>query len=229
MHAHIITFFPSLHPGTLAVSIPGKALQNKIWSFSTYDIYNYALDKQKTIDDKPYGGGHGLILKPDVLSNAIEDIKLKCISDPLIILPSARGELFKQSHAKQFSKLTDIIFIASRFEGVDQRVIDYYNIQELSLGDFVIFAGDAAIQIILEATIRMIPGIMENPETIIEESFGEGAFENLLEYPQYTRPEIWKEIAVPSILTSGHHKNIENWRIEQATKLTLLKRPNLKN
>lgn len=218
----IFTIFPQAFPGVLGLSICGRALEEKKWSLKVIDIKNFAYDKHKTVDETPFGGGAGMLMKPDVLGNAIESELKTETEPPLIILTSARGECFNQNIANKLSLITQTIYIiCGRFEGVDQRFIDFYNITEINLGKFVLFGGEVAAMTMLEAIIRLLPNVLGNAETIKEESYSIGTeFENLMEYPQYTKPKIWNNIEVPKILFSGHHQNIKNWRLEKAEEIT---------
>ena len=219
----VFTLFPQIFPATLGVSVPARGLKNNLFKLEVIDINNFALDKHKTVDDYPFGGGAGMLMKPDVLSLAIESELAKEEVKPLIILTSARGFTFNQKIANDLSALNQrtIYIIAGRFEGVDERFIEYYNIVEITLGQFVLFGGEVAALAIMESVIRMIPAVLGNEETHLEESYALGTeFENLMEYPQYTKPKEWKGLEVPSVLTSGNHKKIKEWRLEKAKEIT---------
>ena len=218
----VFTIFPEAFPSVLGLSICGRALEEGKWNLKVIDIKNFAPDKHKTVDETPFGGGAGMLMKADVLSNAIEsELKLEA-ELPIMILTSARGICFNQKIANHLSIQTKTIyFICGRFEGVDQRFIDFYNIIEMNLGKFVLFGGEVAVMTMLEAVIRLLPEVLGNEETTKEESYAiDTEFEDLMEYPQYTKPREWKGLEVPSILLSGHHKNIYEWRLEEAKKIT---------
>ena len=222
LNIKVFTIFPEAFPGVLGLSICGRALEEGKWNLKVIDIKNFAPDKHKTVDDTPFGGGAGMLMKADVLSNAIES-ELKMEDEkPLIILTSARGVCFNQKIANGLSVIQKTIyFICGRFEGVDQRLIDFYNIIEVNLGKFVLFGGEVAVMTMLEAVVRLLPNVLGNIETTKEESYAVGTeFEDLMEYPQYTKPREWNGLKVPDVLFSGHHKNIYEWRLEEAKKIT---------
>ena len=222
----ILTMFPELFPGPLSSSITGNALKNKLWQFDAINIRQYANDKHRAVDDTPYGGGGGMIMKPDVLGKAIEENFLSNQNE--IIYLSPRGELFNQNLAQNFSKQKGINIICGRFEGIDERVINEYRIREVSIGDFVLSSGDIAAYPFLDACIRLLPGVLGNDVSLAQESFGEDQnYEMLLEYPHFTRPQNWKDRQVPEVLLSGNHQLIENWRLEQAKQKTKEVRPDL--
>ncbi len=227
LRVKILTLFPEIFPGPLGCSLAGLGLKNNIWSLEVINIRDFGLTKHKVVDDKPFGGGNGMVMRPDILSEAIEFAKSDMIS-PEIFYTSPRGEKFSQSHAKYVSMLSEIIILCGRFEGIDERVIEEYNAREISLGDFVLSGGEIAALAILDSAIRLIPGILANQDTLTEESFNN--FENigaLLEYPQYTRPAVWRDKTVPEVLLSGNHKQIKDWRLKRAKEITLKKRPDL--
>lgn len=224
--AIVLTLFPEMFPGTLGHSLAGKALQNGFWSLDVINIRDFAEDKHRTVDDTPYGGGAGMVLKPDVVHKAIEHAKAK-LPGAALFYTTPRGIPFTQQTAESIKK-QDVIILCGRFEGVDQRVIDYHNMQEISLGDFVLSGGEIAAQAMLDAAVRLLPGVVGNQETTGQESFACGSkYAGLLEYPQYTRPLSWNGHSVPDVLCSGNHKEIENWRLTQAQKITATRRPDL--
>lgn len=226
-HATILTLFPEMFPGPLGLSLAGKALRNNVWSLDTVDIRSFGLTKHKNVDDTAYGGGNGLIMKPDVLSAAIEHSFTKT-SARKIYYPSPRGKLYNQEIAHQALQEKNIIILCGRFEGIDERVIDEYNLQLISVGDFILSGGEIAAYTILDSIVRLVPGVLDNPETLKEESFEQICEEGkLLEYPLYTKPSIWRGKQVPEILMSGNHKEIAKWKKEQSLKLTRLHRPDL--
>ena len=219
-NATVLSLFPEMFPGTLAFSIAGKALVNNLWSLNTINIRDFSNDKNGKVDDVPFGGGHGMVLKPEVLDTA-----LKSVIDydgPRIYL-SPRGRKFDQSFAKDLSKEKGVVFICGRYEGVDERFLTHNDIQEVSVGDYVLSGGEIGAQLIMDATIRLLPNVIGNSQGLVEESF-EG---NLLEYPLYTQPRVWNGIEVPEVLLSGDHKKIEMWKIKMSEKITKLKRPDL--
>ena len=215
----ILTLFPELFPGPLSISVTGNALKNKLWQIDAIDIRGYAGDKHRTVDDVPYGGGSGMVMKPDILGSAIEENFLSNQNE--IIYLSPRGELFNQGLARSFSKKKGINIICGRFEGIDERVINEYRIREVSIGDFVLSSGDIAAYSFLDACVRLLPGALSSSISLAQESFGEDHnYKMLLEYPHFTRPQDWKGRQVPSVLLSGNHQLIENWRLEQAKQKT---------
>ena len=226
-HAEILTSFPEMFPGTLGISLSGAALNNKIWSYHATNIRDFGFTKHKNIDDEPFGGGNGMVIRPDVLGNAI-DAALGKTPDAKIYYMSPRGVVLKQHHLQQVVAQKSIIVICGRFEGIDERVIEEYNIQEVSIGDFILSGGELAAMVMLDACIRLIPGVLKNQDTLSEESFCKiSNGEVLLEYPLYTRPAIWRDREVPKILTSGNHQKIAKWRIERAKEITSQRRPDL--
>lgn len=224
----ILTLFPDLFPGPLATSITGLALEKKLWSFQAINIRNYAFDARGTVDDAPFGGGAGMVLKPDVVAEAIEKNTLE--SKPKIIYLSPRGKVLTQKIAREFAKENEIMILCGRYEGVDQRVLDEFEIEEISIGDYVLSGGEIAAYVFIDTILRNVDGVLGAEESLSEESFGSKEnpdFDNLLEYPHFTRPANWRGRAVPEILTSGHHKNISAWRKERAIELTKKIRPDL--
>ena len=224
-HVTVLTLFPEMFPGVLGFSLPHKARREGLWTLDIVNIRDFALDAHHHVDDTPFGGGVGMVLKPDILELALESVlkRFKTGTFPLIYALSPRGKVFNQSMASSFISSSNIIFICGRYEGIDQRFLDYYKIQELSIGDYVLFGGEVATHVILETCIRLIPGAIGKEDSLHEESFMEG----LLEYPHYTRPAIWKGISVPTVLTSGHHEEIRAWRKKQSEALTRERRPDL--
>ena len=218
--ARIFTLYPEVFPGPLNKGLYGKALSEKKWKLETINIRDYAIDKHKTVDDTPYGGGSGMLIKPDVLANSLDE---NINHDEKIIYLSPKGKLFNQEKAKLFSTEKSINLICGHFEGVDQRVIESRNIEEISIGDFVLSGGETAAFILLDAILRLIPGIIGNKESVNEESFENG----LLEYPQYTKPQIWEEKNVPNVLLSGDHAKIKDWRLSQSEAITRDRRPDM--
>ena len=218
--ARIFTLYPEFFPGPLGKGLYGKALAEKIWKLETVNIRDYTNDKHKTVDDTTYGGGSGMLIKPDVLANSL-DKNLK--SKEKIIYLSPKGKLFNQQLAKKLSKEKTVNLICGHFEGIDQRVIEARNIEEVSIGDFVLSGGESAAFVMLDAIIRLLPGVLCNEKSVEEESFENG----LLEYPQYTKPQIWEEKTVPDVLLSGDHAKIKDWRLSQSEAITRDRRPDL--
>ena len=218
--AQIFTLYPDYFPGPFNKGLYGKAMEKKIWDLKTVDIREYALDKHKTVDDTPYGGGSGMLLKPDVVAKSIDANTQK--GDKIYYL-SPRGKVLNQNIAREISKEKKVNLICGHFEGVDQRVLDNRAIDELSIGDFVLWGGETASYVFLDAILRLIPGVIGNEESKNEESFENG----LLEYPQYTKPQIWEEKSVPNVLLSGDHAKIKDWRLIQSKAITRDRRPDL--
>ena len=218
--ARIFTLYPEFFPGPLGKGLYGKALAEKIWKLETVNIRDYATDKHKTVDDTTYGGGSGMLIKPDVLANSLDK---NLNSKEKIIYLSPKGKLLNQKLAKELSKKGTVNLICGHFEGVDQRVIESRNIEEVSIGDFVLSGGESAAFVMLDAIIRLLPGVLGNETSVEEESFENG----LLEYPQYTKPQIWEEKTVPDVLLSGDHAKIKDWRLSQSEAITRHRRPDL--
>ena len=219
-NATVLSLFPEMFPGTLTFSIAGKALVNNLWSLNTINIRDFSNDKNGKVDDVPFGGGHGMVLKPEVLDRALKSVVDH--NGPRIYL-SPRGRKFDQGFAKDLSKEKGVVFICGRYEGVDERFLTHNDIQEVSVGDYVLSGGEIGAQLIMDATIRLLPNVIGNSQGLVEESF-EG---DLLEYPLYTQPRVWNGIEVPEVLLSGDHKKIEIWKIKMSEKITKLKRPDL--
>lgn len=220
---NILTLFPEMFPGPLGSSITGRALKEGIWSYNAVNIRDFATDKHKTVDDVPFGGGAGMVMKPDVLEAAL----LSLPQPGRKIYLSPRGKTLTQAMAQDLAQ-QPLTLLCGRYEGVDQRVLDAHDIEEISIGDYVLTGGELAAFILMDACIRLLPGAVGNEETPHDESFSDG----LLEYPHYTRPASWTDAAgkthdVPAILTSGHHANVKKWRQEQAEALTKKRRPDL--
>ena len=218
--ARIFTLYPEFFPGPLGKGLYGKALAANIWELETVNIRNYATDKHKTVDDTTYGGGSGMLIKPDVLANSLDK---NLNSKERIIYLSPKGKLFNQKLAKELSKERSINLICGHFEGVDQRVIESRNIEEVSIGDFILSGGESAAFVMLDSIIRLLPGVLGNEISVEDESFENG----LLEYPQYTKPQIWEEKTVPDVLLSGDHAKIKDWRLSQSEAITRDRRPDL--
>ena len=218
--ATVFTLYPDLFPGPFSEGLYGKALEKKIWNLQKVNLRDYAEDKHKTVDDTPYGGGSGMLIKPDVIGNALDKNTKK---GEKIIFLTPRGKVFNHECAKKFSQEKIINIICGHFEGIDQRVIDSRNIEEISIGDFILSGGETASYVFLDAILRLIPGVIGNENSVAEESFENG----LLEYPQYTKPQIWEKKSVPNVLLSGDHAKIKDWRLLQSEAITRDRRPDL--
>jgi len=218
----ILTLFPEMFPGALGMSLAGKALDDKKWSLEAIQIRDFADDKHNTVDDAPYGGGAGMVMKPDVLGRAIESINVD-----KIIYMSPRGKKFDQKKSKELLQHENVAILCGRYEGIDQRILDNYDIEEVSIGDFVLSGGEIASFVVIDACVRQIDGVLSNPQTLQEESFGEDEYSCLLEYPLYTRPPEWKGEKVPAELLSGNHDLIDKWRLEKSIEITKERRPDL--
>ena len=218
--ARIFTLYPEIFPGPLNKGLYGKALSNKIWNLDIINIRDSAKDKHKTVDDTPFGGGSGMLIKPDVLARSIDQHVNK--SEKIFYL-SPKGKLFNQETAKSLSKEHCINLICGHFEGIDQRLLETRNIEEISVGDYILSGGETAALIIIDSILRLVPGILGNEKSVYEESF-----ENrLLEYPQYTKPQLWEEKNIPDVLLSGDHSKIKDWRLSQSEAITRHRRPDL--
>lgn len=221
--AHVITLFPEAFPGVLDLSLTGKALQEGKWQLSTTHLREFGEGKHRNVDDTPAGGGAGMVLRADVMEKAIEHARRQMPASAPLLMMSPRGIPFSQHMAQSLSEREGVTMICGRFEGLDQRVIDHYGITEVSLGDFVMTGGELAAQAMLDATVRLLPGVLGNAESVEEESHSHG----LLEHPQYTRPAVWNGRPIPEVLMSGHHGKIAEWRKEQSLALTRERRPDL--
>ena len=225
----VVTIFPEMFPGPLLYSLPGKGL-GKTWDLKTINIRDFASDKHKTVDDTPYGGGAGMVMKPDVVNSALEKALSFYDSKPKILFMTPRGITFSHKIARNEIMNTNesgIIILCGRYEGIDQRVIELWkqkhDMIEISVGDFIVFGGELPAMIVIETCLRFVPGIMNNSESTVNESFSI----DLLEYPQYTKPAVWMEENVPSVLLSGNHNEIAKWRTHQSELITQKVRPDL--
>jgi len=218
--AQVFTLYPDIFPGPLSKGLYGKALSKKIWNLKVVNIRDSAEDKHKTVDDTPFGGGTGMLLKPDVLAKSI-DQNIK--SGEKIFYLSPKGKKFDQKIAKDLSKEKSINLICGHFEGIDERILSTRNIEEISIGDFILSGGETAAFIIIDSILRLLPGVIGNDMSKKDESFENG----LLEYPQYTKPLIWEKKSVPEVLLSGDHAKIKGWRLSQSEAITRDRRPDL--
>ena len=216
----VFTLYPEVFPGPLAEGLYGKALTNKLWNLNLINIRDAATDKHKTVDDTPYGGGTGMLLKADVLANSLDQNVKK---GERIFYLSPKGKKFDQKFAQDLSKEKSISLICGHFEGVDERVLTTRNIEEISIGDYVLSGGETAALVVLDSILRLLPGVLGNNKSSVDETFENG----LLEYPQYTKPQIWEKKIVPGVLLSGDHSKIKDWRLSQSEAITRVRRPDL--
>ena len=217
--ANIFTLYPDVFPGVLGQGIYERASKNNIWKLNVKNIRDYASDKHSTVDDKPFGGGSGMVMKADVIDKCLD----KNLNNFKTYYLSPRGKVFDQDLANQISNFDGINLLCGHFEGIDQRVLDHRKIEEISIGDFILSGGESAAIIVLDAVLRLIPGVLGNENSVKDESFSE----NLLEYPQYTQPRVWNNLEVPSVLLSGNHAEIKDWRLNQSQSITRNLRPDL--
>jgi tRNA (guanine37-N1)-methyltransferase len=218
--AQVFTLYPEVFPGPLSKGMYGKAMSKDLWNLKVVNIRDAAEDKHKTVDDTPYGGGSGMLLKPDVLAKSLDQNK---IEGERILYLSPKGKKFDQNYAKRLAKEKSISLICGHFEGVDERVLSTRNIEEISIGDYVLSGGETAAYVVIDSVLRLLPGVLGNDNSKIEETFENG----LLEYPQFTKPQIWEEKAVPDVLLSGDHSKIKDWRLSQSEAITRHRRPDL--
>jgi len=218
--ARVLTLFPEMFPGPLGHSIAGKALEDGVWALETVDFRDFASDKHRTVDDAPFGGGPSMVLRPDVVDAALQ--ATAGTRGPVIYL-SPKGRLLDQARVREIAQASAVTLLCGRYEGVDERVIEARGLEEVSLGDFVLSGGEPAAIALIDACVRLLPGVLGNVESLVEESFERG----LLEYPHYTRPQDWRGRKVPETLLSGHHEKIRAWRLAEAEKITRERRPDL--
>jgi tRNA (guanine37-N1)-methyltransferase len=220
--ATVVTLFPELFPGPLAVSLAGDALQRGLWSLDTVALRDFGLGRHRQVDDTPAGGGAGMVLRADVVASALDTARARAPQAPAIYL-SPRGERLTQALVRDFAAASGVILLAGRFEGLDQRVIEARALREVSIGDYVLSGGELAAMVLIDAVVRLLPGVVGKAASLAEESFESG----LLEYPHYTRPREWEGCAIPDVLLLGDHKNIADWRRAEAERLTRERRPDL--
>jgi len=218
--ATVLTIFPEMFPGPMSLSLAGKALASGLWSLEAHDIRNHATDRHRTVDDTPAGGGPGMVMKADVLAAALDAVPRD--TRPRLLM-SPRGRPLTQARAWQLANGSGVVVVCARFEGVDERIIAARHLEEVSLGDFVLSGGEIAALALLDACVRLLPGVMGKDASAVEESFADG----LLEYPQYTRPPVFEGLAIPEELTSGDHAKVKAWRRAEAERLTQTRRPDL--
>jgi tRNA (guanine37-N1)-methyltransferase len=221
--ATVLTIFPEMFPGPLGLSLAGNALAENKWTLETLDIRDFATDKHRSVDDTPAGGGAGMVMRADIAASALDAARASATPGTPAIYLSPRGRSLTQSRVRELAQGPGAILLCGRFEGIDQRVLDARPIEEISIGDYVLSGGELAAQVLIDACVRLLPGVAGNKASLAEESFAAG----LLEYPHYTRPREWEGHAIPEVLLSGDHKKIAEWRREQAEKLTKQRRPDL--
>lgn len=219
LYVNVLTLFPHMFPGILGASIPDKARENGLWDFNTLHIRDFAYDKHATVDDTPFGGGAGMVMRPDVVDNALNSID----TVGTVVCLTPRGTVWNQDMARDFATRETLTMVCGRYEGIDQRVVEKWNMLEISVGDFVLSGGEPAVQVILDSIIRLLPGAVGDENSIVDESFENG----LLEYSHYTRPADWDGRKVPDILRSGHHGNIADWRLSERKRITQDRRSDL--
>ena len=220
--ASIITLFPDLFPGPLGASVLGRGMADGLWSLEATQLRSFATDRHHTVDDTPSGGGAGMVLKPDILAKAIDSVSPEGDKRQRLLM-SPRGKPLTQARARELALGPGVVIVCGRFEGIDQRVIDARGLEEVSIGDYVLAGGEVAAMVLLEAVVRLIPGVLGGADSHADESFENGQ----LEYPQYTRPQSFEGVEIPAVLTSGDHKKIARWRAEQRLALTQARRPDL--
>ncbi|HAY47444.1 MULTISPECIES: tRNA (guanosine(37)-N1)-methyltransferase TrmD [Thalassospira] len=220
--AKVATLFPEMFPGVLGQSLAGKALENGIWSLDVKDIRDHATDRHRTVDDNPFGGGAGMVMRPDIVDAALRELRADAPQLPLIYL-SPRGKVLNQKRCRELAAGPGAILLCGRYEGIDQRVLDEHQAEEISIGDYILMGGELPAMVLIESCIRLIEGTVNKTESVDEESFETG----LLEYPHYTRPANWNGRDVPEILLSGHHAKVQAWRHAQAEEITRERRPDL--
>ncbi len=222
----ILTIFPEIFPGSLSYSLAGKALEKGLVNLDVINIRDFAIDKHKTVDDKIFGGGAGMLMRPDVIGNALDFVIDKEKPQSMIYF-TPRGKRFDQAAARDLVKKDNILMLCGRYEGVDQRIFQKYHFEEYSIGDYILSGGEMAAMTILDVCMRLIPGVIENDEVNLDESFYIDGNKDLLEYDHYTRPAEWSGLKVPEILLSGNHAEIKKWRMENAIANTKIRRPEL--
>ncbi len=221
--AHVLTLYPEMFPGPLGQSLAGRGLENGAWDLQVSNIRDFSVGKHKTVDDSPFGGGAGMVMRPDVLADAIDSARAVSGEDKRLIYFSPRGRVMDQAYIRELSETSGAILVCGRFEGIDQRVLDAREIEEVCLGDFILSGGEIAALAMLDAVVRLLPGVTGNQASLKEESFETG----LLEYPHYTRPPVWDGRDVPEVLLSGHHEKIKEWRQRRSEDVTKQRRADL--
>ncbi len=221
--ATVLTLYPDMFPGPLGQSLTGKALDQGLWALRVLDIRSHARDKHRSVDDTPAGGGPGMVLRPDIVAAALDEARRGAPKTARTYCLSPRGRPFTQALAREIAAAPGVVLLCGRFEGIDERVLEARGVEELSIGDFVLTGGEIAAMAVLDACLRLRPGVLGNAESAAEESFSRG----LLEHPHYTRPQVWEGRPIPEILLSGHHGRIAEWRLSRAEELTQERRPDL--
>ena len=221
--ARVLTLFPEMFPGPLGFSLAGKALEKGLWRLETVDIRDFARDKHRTVDDTPFGGGPGMVMRPDVLAAAIDETQAAAGQGSALIYLSPRGRRLDQERVRRLAAGPGVVLVCGRFEGVDERVLEARGVEEASLGDFVLSGGEPAAIVLIDACVRLLPGVIGDPAALEVESFAG----SLLEHPHYTRPQLWEGREVPDVLLSGHHERIKAWRVAMAEELTKARRRDL--
>jgi len=224
----ILTAYPNMFPGTFNHSLIGNALKEKKWTLEVINLHNFGYDNNKNIDDEPFGGGPGMIIRADVVEKALLSIEYPNNIKRKLIYLTPSGKPLKQANLLEFSRFDQLIILCGRFEGVDQRAINVLNFLEISIGDYILMGGETAAQVLVEGCIRLLPGVLGQPKSLLEESFSN----DLLEYPHYTRPKVWKDTnnnnhEIPEVLISGHHEKIKEWRLKKSIERTKITRPDL--
>ena len=220
--AQVVTLFPEAFPGVLGLSLTGRALTEGLWNLRSIDLRPFGIGRHRNVDDTPAGGGAGMVIRPDVMDAALREAG----ADLPVIYLSPRGKPFTQARARELAQGPGMTLICGRFEGVDQRVLDAHGVEEISIGDYVLTGGELAAQVLIDATVRLIPRVLGNQDSLAEESFSPD-HGGLLEHPQYTKPALWEGRAIPEVLLSGNHAAIANWRHDMAERLTKERRPDL--
>ena len=221
--ARVVTLFPDAFPGVLGLSLTGKALQEGRWQLHTHDLRSFGVGKHRNVDDTPAGGGAGMVLRADVVGPALQEAQRFASGRWPLLYLSPRGRPFTQAMARDLARCEGVTLLCGRFEGVDERVLEQFDVQEVSIGDYVLTGGELAAQVLLDATVRLLPGVLGNAQSTVDESHAQG----LLEHPQYTRPAIWQDRPIPEVLMSGNHGEIAKWRRLKSEELTTQRRPDL--
>ena len=220
--AHVLTLFPEMFPGPLGLSITGKALEKKIWALKLINLRDFSIKGSKDVDDTPYGGGSGMIIKSEVVHNAIKKT-VKNLNNFSLVYLSPQGKKLNQDKVKELTNKKNLVLLCGKYEGIDQRVIDKWNIEEISIGDYILSGGEIAAMNLIDSCVRLLPGVLGSSQSLESETFEN----NLLEYPQYTKPRNWMGKKVPNVLLSGNHKKIKEWRKKESLRVTKNKRPDL--
>ena len=220
---HILTLFPEMFPGPLGHSIVGKALEERTWSLKLINLQNFSKKGPKYVDDKPYGGGSGMIIKSEIIHKALKETSKKIKNNYSLVFLTPKGKKLNQEKIKKFVKKDNLILVCGKYEGVDQRVIDTWKMEEISLGDYILSGGEIAAMSLIDSCVRLLPNVLGSSKSLESETFEN----NLLEYPQYTKPREWLGKKVPEVLLSGDHKKIREWKKKESIKITKIKRPDL--